>query len=86
VFSVPASSSLFDFKYNNLGCWADNINQRAVPSQEGDPLFNGSDYNGRTNAIKKCAQVAAKNEFKVFVLQVFIIYLFKLLYIVCFSH
>jgi len=58
--------------YTDLGCWADRIKQRAVPSQEEDPLLVGSDYKTRTNAIQRCAQVAAKNEFKVFVLQVYI--------------
>jgi len=81
---VPASSSLA-LTYTHLGCWADK-KPPAVPSQEGDPLLVGSDYKTRKKAIQKCAHVAAKNDFEVFVLQVHIFRQFELPYIVCFSQ
>ena len=77
AFSVPDSSTPFNLTYTDLGCWADNITQRSVPSQEGDPLLVGSAYNTRENAIQKCGKVAAKHDFEVFVLQVNIFGLFN---------
>jgi len=62
------------------------MTQRSVPSQEGDSLLGGSVFKNRTNAIQKCAQVAAKNEFKVFVLQVCIVSIFILPDMFHFSH
>ena len=85
AFSVPDSSTPFNLTYTGLGCWADNIAQRSVPSQEGDPLLVGSAYNTRKNAIQKCAKVAAKHDFMVFVLQVNIFGLFTVNCHICFS-
>ena len=53
----------------DLGCFQEEIHNRAMPTLEGfDPLLDGH-YRDRTDAVKKCALAASKRGYPVFALQ-----------------
>ncbi|XP_078687317.1 uncharacterized protein LOC144919676 [Branchiostoma floridae x Branchiostoma belcheri] len=52
-----------------LGCWRD-YSDRAIPTLEGlDSILDGSNYQKRTDAIRKCRDAAANKGFTVFAVQ-----------------
>ncbi|XP_078670977.1 polycystin-1-like protein 2 isoform X2 [Branchiostoma floridae x Branchiostoma belcheri] len=56
-------------EYTSLGCWRDT-SDRAIPILEGtDPRLDGSGYQARSNAIKKCYKVALSRGLAVFAVQ-----------------
>ncbi|CAH1265253.1 COLEC11 [Branchiostoma lanceolatum] len=66
VYQITGSESS---GYTNLGCWTDNVGNRAIPTLEGtDPRLDGS-YRARQNPIEKCYQVALSGGFTVFAVQ-----------------
>ena len=55
--------------YTSLGCWADERNDRAIPTIEGkNSLLDGS-YQSRDDAIQKCFEAAKSFGYDVFAVQ-----------------
>lgn len=56
--------------FKSIGCWTDNVSDRAINSLEGKhPLLKDPNYRARTNAFMKCAQAAMDKNYKLFALQ-----------------
>eukprot|EP00058_Branchiostoma_floridae_P007074 XP_002592562.1 hypothetical protein BRAFLDRAFT_68884 [Branchiostoma floridae] len=55
--------------YTSLGCWADDISDRAIPTLEGTDSRLDGHYSSRENPIEKCYQVALSRGFPVFAVQ-----------------
>ena len=55
--------------YTSLGCWADQGNDRAIPTIEGkNSLLDGA-YQSREDAIRKCSEAAKSFGYDVFGVQ-----------------
>ncbi|XP_035657768.1 uncharacterized protein LOC118403261 [Branchiostoma floridae] len=55
--------------YQSLGCWKDNLTDRAIPTLEGTDPRLGDSYGARSNPVEKCYQVAHSRGLTVFAVQ-----------------
>ena len=55
--------------YRSLGCWKDELQDRAIPVIEGSHDLLKDDYSGRVGPIEKCLKVAASRSFTIFAIQ-----------------
>ena len=70
TFRFDSSNILFlQGIFTHLGCYSDNVVNRALPNIEGTHQLLTGNFLTRENAISKCATVAKEKGYKVFGIQ-----------------